>query len=262
METKPMKIKMLISYEGTHFRGWQRQKSPNMPTIQGSLELALTRIFNQPITLCGSGRTDAGVHARGQVAHFLAPKQLEGRRLLYSINSLTPRGIAVLALWKAPSNFHAIASAQKKTYTYEIYRSQTPCPFRERFSLWRRGDLSLERLNKYSEQLLGCHDFKSFQSQGSKVPHTVREIFEAKWSRPQENELIFRITGNGFLRQMVRSIVGTLLQLQDRGASPEELQDILRSLNRQTAGVAAPPQGLFLDSVSYPQELDSQCLRL
>ena len=256
-----MKVKMLVSYDGTSFGGWQRQRS-SQPTIQGSLEGTLTRVFNQPITICGSGRTDAGVHARGQVAHFVAPKVFEGSKLLYALNSLVAKGIVVQSLWEVPNDFHAMNSAQAKTYIYELYQSPTPCPFKERFSWWRRETLNLEKLNRYSEVLLGRQDFKSFQNQGSPVPNTVREILKAHWMNFSQGHLTFQITGNGFLRQMVRNIVGTLLHLHDTGASPRDLETILKALDRQSAEVAAPPHGLFLDSVSYPPELDSLCRRL
>lgn len=256
-----MKIKMLVSYDGTDFAGWQRQKS-HQPTIQGSLEGALARIFNQPISLCGSGRTDAGVHARAQVAHFWAPKEIGGEKLLYALNSLTPKGVAIQGLWRAPDHFHAMVSARKKAYIYEIYNSQTPSALRERFSLWLRDDFDLELLNRYSQILLGRQDFKSFQTNGSGVQDTVREIFEARWERLENNRLTFRITGDGFLRQMVRNIVGTLIELHRKRAEPSILVEILQSLDRRVAGTTALPQGLCLHSVSYPTELDNQCRKL
>ena len=256
-----MKIKMLISYDGTDFGGWQRQKV-GKPTIQGSLENGLTRVFDQPTAVCGSGRTDAGVHARAQVAHFWASKEVEGKKLLYALNSLTPRGMAVHDLWEAPDGFHAMASAERKTYTYEIHNAPTPSALRERFSVWLRGEYDLELLNSYSRILLGRQDFKSFQNSGGEAQDTVREIFEARWERLTEGRLVFRITGSGFLRQMVRNIVGTVIELHDRRADPSVLRDILRSLDRRAAGTTALPQGLYLDSVSYPPELDSQCRRL
>ena len=256
-----MKIKMLLSYDGTNFGGWQRQKS-GQPTIQGSLEQALTRVFDQPTRVCGSGRTDAGVHARVQVAHFWSPREVEGAKLLYALNSLTPEGIAIHGLWEAPDHFHAITSAKKKTYIYEIHNAQTPSAFKERFSVWRRDNFDLDLLNSYSTNLLGRQDFKSFQTSGSEVQDTVREVFEACWERPSKEQLIFRITGNGFLRQMVRNIVGTFIGLHGEKAETSAVRDILRSLDRRAAGTTALPQGLCLDSVSYPMELDNQCRQL
>ena len=257
-----MKIKMLVSYDGTDFGGWQRQNS-GPPTIQGSLEEVLTRVLDQPTAVCGSGRTDAGVHARAQVAHFLTPnKEVEGRKLLHALNSLTSKGIAIHGLWEAPDEFHAMASAKKKTYTYEIHNALTPSPFKERFSVWMKDDFDLDRLNSYSAIFLGSHDFKSFQTRGSEVRSTVREIFEALWERPSSDRLVFRMTGSGFLRQMVRNIVGTLLDLHRDRAQPSVLEGILKAMDRGAAGVTALPQGLCLDSVSYPLELDNKCRKL
>lgn len=253
---------MLISYDGTDFGGWQRQKS-GKPTIQGTLEGVLTRIFNQPTVICGSGRTDAGVHARAQVAHFLAPwEEVEGRKLLHALNSLTPKGLSVHGLWEAPAHFHAMASVERKTYIYEIHNAPTPPVFNERFSLWLRGEFDLSLLNRYAQILWGRQDFQSFQNRGTELPDTIREIFEAKWERPSARRLIFRVSGSGFLRQMVRNIVGTLLELHHRGAKPSVLADILKSRDRGMAGTTAAPQGLCLDSVSYPRELDNQCREL
>lgn len=252
----PMKLKLLISYDGTEFGGWQRQKS-GPPTIQGSLEGTLSRVFDQPVTICGAGRTDRGVHARGQVAHFWAPKVFEGGKLLRALNDLTPRGIAVHDIWEVPADFHAIASAQSKTYIYDIYNAPVPSAFRERFSLWRCEEFDLELLNSYSQVLLGHQDFKSFQNQGSPVLHTERVIFEAGWERLPGNRVIFRITGNGFLRQMVRNIVGTLLKLHRQKAPPSTLREMINSLDRQRTGPTAPPQGLYLDSIAYLSLFDN-----
>ena len=256
-----MKVKVLIAYDGTDFAGWQRQES-GKATIQGSIEEALSHFFNQPLTIFGAGRTDAGVHAKGQVAHFLAPKAFEGKKLLYALNSLTPQSISLHGLWEVPKDFHARTSARWKTYIYEIDNGLTPCVFKKRFSLWQKGRFDIELLNHYAQTLLGSQDFKSFQNQGSEVSHTVREIFEAKWERLAKDRLTFRITGNGFLRQMVRNIVGTLLKLHQEKAPSSVLVDIIHSQDRQCAGATAPPQGLCLDAIFYPDSLDSQCRKL
>ena len=256
-----MKVKLVVAYDGTDFGGWQRQKL-GRPTIQGSLEAGLSRIFNQPVAVCGAGRTDAGVHAQAQVAHFWVPKAFEGKRLLNSLNRLTPRGISVHSLWEVPNDFHARTSAQSKTYLYEIHNSPIPSVFKERFSLWLREEFDLSLLNDYSKALVGRQNFKSFQNQGSEVSHTVRVISEARWEKPTKDQLIFRITGNGFLRQMVRNIVGTLLELHRKKAPPSLLVDIIRSLDRKKAGSTVSPRGLCFESISYPPALDNQCRRL
>ncbi len=256
-----VKVKMLLSYDGTGFGGWQRQKS-GRPTVQGSLEEALHQIFNEFVGICGSGRTDAGVHARGQVAHFVAPRKFEGNKLLYGLNSLTPKEVAVRGLWEVPQDFHAMASAEKKTYIYTFYHSSTPCPFRQRFSVWCPREFDLNLLNSYSQALVGCHDFQSFQNSGSIVKNTVRRIWGTHWERSSHGEITFCITGSGFLRQMVRNIVGTFLELHHRGAPPSDVVGILRACDRRKAGTTALPKGLCLDSVSYPEELDNYCRKL
>jgi tRNA pseudouridine38-40 synthase len=259
-----MRIKLLISYDGTDYAGWQKQAgtgelTAGRPTIQATLEAALSKIFNQHVKTVASGRTDAGVHAEGQVVHFDAPKELGDTKLIRALNKLTPPTIAVLRAWVAPDDFHALFSAESKTYRYVIHNSDRPNPLTARYTTHFEKPLDLERLNGLSELLLGEHDFKSFQTSGTEVKTTIRQITEARWVALGHQQVEFRITGTGFLKQMVRNIVGTLLYLHQNEGTAADMKRILQSLDRTQAKMTAPPVGLFLHAVYYPHDLDNQC---
>lgn len=255
------KIKLFISYDGTDFAGWQRQKG-GQTTIQETLEKALSRLFDEEIKVVGSGRTDAGVHAVGQVAHFLTSKNPDRYRLLQAINSLTPSSIAVKEAWAAPEDFHARASATHKVYRYFIHNSPVPTALRARFTTWIRPPLEAEKLNAYARFLVKKQDFKSFQSSGTEVASTVREIYSAEWKWVGPHLLEFTVVGDGFLKQMVRNIVGTQLDLFQNEQPPEEMGRILAATDRREAKTTAPPQGLHLWSVHYPRSLDNKCRKI
>lgn len=257
--------RLLLSYHGTGYHGWQKQPHAT-PTIQETVEKTLSRLFDSPIIIVGSGRTDAGVHAYGQVAHFKAPKKFDHfKNLKRSLNSLLPPTIVVRDVFEAPQDFHALASVEQKTYVYKILHSKNPSPFLHDRALWRPKPLDLKLLNDLSSILIGEHDFASFQSQGTDVATTTRCIFSALWSQPAENLIEFRISGDGFLKQMVRNIVGTLMDLHDEStpaASKKELKEILAAKSRRAAGSTAAAHGLYLHHVVYPKELDNRCRKL
>jgi tRNA pseudouridine38-40 synthase len=258
------KVKILISYDGTDFEGWQRQ-AEGQKTIQQSLETALSTILNEKIMIIGSGRTDSGVHAEGQVAHFWATKPIPTASFYSGVNSLLPHSIAVLKAWRAPKDFHAQQSAISKTYRYLIYNSPIPNPLRRRSTTWLRRKLSVEKLNEICQPLAGTHDFKSFRTSGTDVKTTVRTITELQWFERPDSELEFRISGTGFLKQMIRNIVGTALdlhQLQSGAAGAKEMLRILEAQDRREAKASAPPTGLYLHRVDYPPELDINCLEI
>jgi tRNA pseudouridine38-40 synthase len=254
------RTRLHVSYDGTDFCGWQRQV--DKVTVQGTLEAALTKVFGKPITLMGASRTDSGVHANQQVAHFDAPRDPSAFDLRYSIQCLTPESIVVKEIFQAPPDFHAIASVQDKVYRYRVLNRRVPSAFRHRYSLWIRHPLDLEFLNAASEFILGKQDFKSFQSMGTVVQSTVRHITRARWQRLDEDTLEFTIQGDGFLKQMVRNIVGTLIDLNLRNSPPERVREMLDALDRRKAGPTAEPQGLFLDQVNYPESVDNKCRKL
>jgi tRNA pseudouridine38-40 synthase len=260
-----MKIKILISYDGTDFCGWQKQKphrhAPSKPSLQQTLEETFSKLLNQKIEIMGSGRTDAGVHALGQVAHFDCEGSLP-KDLCWAIQSFLPPSISVRKAWQAPEDFHATLSAEQKTYRYWIWNRPTRSALLSRYSCWVRQPLPIEKLNALCEPLIGEKDFKSFQSAGTPVAHTVRTIYKAQWSTLKSGILQFEVTGSGFLKQMVRNIVGTQVDLAKSNQPIEIIDEIIKAQDRKRAGTTAQPQGLFLCRVKYPQILDNKCRQL
>lgn len=290
-KTKPVhsRIKLLVAYDGTDYAGWQRQSETSAdkrPTLQATLESALSKIFSEPIKVQASGRTDAGAHAEGQIVHFDLPSDPHNKtkrdpllinknnKLLKGLNSLTPPTLTVKRAWLAPDNFHALRSATHKIYRYVIHNDILTDPIRNRFSYWHERPLNVQRLNKLTECLVGEHDFKSFQTGGTKLKTTIRTLISADWSEDATDPhrqiyaskigktVTFRITGTGFLKQMVRNIIGTALYLHHNSNDSSEMLAILKSCDRQAAKAAAPSAGLFLERVYYPADLDNGCLEL
>ncbi len=259
------KIKLLLTYDGTDFHGWQRQ--PGVATVQGALEHVLTQIYSEPIRIVGSGRTDAGTHAVGQVAHFVPPKQiLREERLVTALNALLPESIAVRAAWHAPEDFHSLFSAKRKTYLYRIWNHPIRSPLWAHRALWVPKPLDLKFLNLLSRGILGRKDFKSFQTSGTPVKSTVRLVDVCNWEVKHRHLVEFRIRGNGFLKQMVRNLVGTLLHLERHrgaaGAHLGELEHIFAAKDRQVAKTTVAAHGLYLYQVEYPRALDKRCRKL
>jgi tRNA pseudouridine38-40 synthase len=259
------RIKFTVAYDGTDFCGWQRQKHPGKPSVCQTIQTGLEKIFNQKISLFASGRTDAGVHALNQVCHFDTTRdeeRIKGMDLSRAMKTQLPSSIVVKKAWIAPMEFHSTLSPDKKTYRYLIYNAQQQSAFLSRYADWIRKPLDLDYLNASSKFLLGNQDFKSFQSVGSDVAHTERSIYQAEWSWRRQNIAQFTITGSGFLKQMVRNIVGTQLLLEKKGLPAEKLHEIIKAQSRNAAGPPAPPQGLFLMRVYYPLDLDNKCREL
>lgn len=260
-----MKIRLLVSYDGTDYCGWQRQNHGPTPSVCQTLQEALERLFQQNIDLYASGRTDAGVHALGQTCHFVVDKDekiFKNWDLAWALKSQLPPSISVRKVWVAPKEFHATLSSTHKTYKYLIYNHNRRSPFLHRYADWVRKPLDIDLLNACAQHVVGEHDFKSFQSVGTPVAHTVREIMSAKWEWRSKNVLQFSVTGSGFLKQMVRNLVGTMTMLEKRGEDPLAMKNILEAQDRRLAGPPAPPQGLFLWKVYYPPELDKRCRQL
>jgi tRNA pseudouridine38-40 synthase len=252
------KMRLQLRYDGTDFEGWQRQL-PGKRTVQAELEIALSRIFNSRITVIGSGRTDSGVHAEAQVAHFILPKPPKLETFIKSVNSVLPKEIAIERAWLAPEEFHAQRSCLQKTYRYLIHNGPTPDPLRSRYTTWYNKELSLQNLNEMAKLIIGEHDFKSFQSAGTKLRTSNRYISEAKWQELAPKLIEFRVTGTGFLKQMVRNLVGTMLYLDRQNQGPEEFLRIIEAKARTAAKTTAPPEGLHLHAVQYPSDLDNKC---
>ena len=259
------RIRFEVSYDGTDFCGWQRQKHGPLKSVQHTIEEALQIMFKEKITLFASGRTDAGVHAVSQVCHFDVNRSEEAMRrwnLAEALRPHLPTTIQLKKIWIAPDDFHATISATHKTYKYLIYNRPRRSVFLHRYAEWIRRPLDLSHLQASAQFLLGKHDFKSFQSVGTVVPHTTRSIYKAEWILKKSEVFQFTITGSGFLKQMVRNIVGTQLMLDRLKENPEKIRNIIELKDRKQAGPPAAPQGLYLWKVYYPKELDNRCREL
>jgi tRNA pseudouridine38-40 synthase len=242
-------IRLLLEYDGTAYHGWQRQK--NALSIQEVMETALAKMTQEPVKLLGSGRTDAGVHARGQVANFHTASSIPLKAFVEGLNSLLPRDIAVLEAREVLPGFHARYSAKAKTYEYRLWCRAVRPPLELRYCWHLTRDLDLEAMARAAAALPGEHDFAAFRASGGRPGHAVREVLQAAWERGEEGRLRFVITANGFLRGMVRSLVGTMVEVGQGKRPPEDLAGLLASGDRAAAGPTAPAQGLFLVAVIY-----------
>ncbi|MEN0058496.1 MAG: tRNA pseudouridine(38-40) synthase TruA [Bdellovibrio sp.] len=259
------KVRFTVAYDGTGFCGWQKQKQEDQISVAQVLEKALAKVFNEKIVLFASGRTDAGVHALNQVCHFSTHRKIDPAKrwdLCWALNSQLPPSIVVKKAWLAPEDFHATLSATHKTYRYLILNRPRPSAHLSRYAEWARKPIRLEHLQESSKIIMGNHDFKSFQSVGTPVKDTVREVHRAHWEWRKPELMQFTITGSGFLKQMVRNIVGTALMLERKDLSPLKMKEILAAQDRRQAGPPAPAQGLYLMRVYYPQDLDNRCIEL
>lgn len=249
--------KILIQYDGTRYKGWQRQKSTDN-TIQGKLEAILSRQFDRTIEIDGSGRTDAGVHAAGQVANFRIPESLVPektpeqvcRELKDMFAQYLPEDIAVIDVREASERFHSRLNAVKKTYIYRIWNADYPNVFERKFMVHRTEEFDLDAMLRGAGYLLGQHDFAAFCGNARMKKSTVRNIHEIRIERIGE-EIRFTYTGNGFLQNMVRIVTGTLVDVGLGIYPPEHVQEILEGKQRSNAGPMMPPQGLTLWEVVY-----------
>jgi len=247
--------KCIAAYEGTRYNGWQKQGN-TADTIQGKLEDILSRMLEEPIEIAGSGRTDAGVHALGQVFHFHCHQNLledsTSSAFLSRINSYLPKDIRIISMEACSNRFHARLNAVRKTYQYRIDTSAYGNLFLRNTSHHIPEPLDLEAIKKGAGLLLGTHDFKSFCSNKRMKKSSIRTIYEIKIEEDSENQLLlFTFTGNGFLYNMVRILSGTLIEIGLGIRTPEEIPAILEGCNRGLAGHTAPAKGLFLMSVFY-----------
>ncbi|WP_321492855.1 tRNA pseudouridine(38-40) synthase TruA [uncultured Desulfobacter sp.] len=242
-------FKIVVAYDGTGFFGWQRQA--DKPTIQGELERILSIILNQDIKIHGSGRTDAGVHARAQVAHFHAQTRLAPDTIQKGVNSLMSAPIVIHDCRLADPDFHAQYRVISKEYRYYILNREIPAAMGRDY-LWHvKPTLDIDTMNHCCEYLVGEHDFKAFENTGSPRSSTVRTVYSAQWTKMPDDKLEFCICASGFLKNMVRNIVGTLKDAGTGRISPEMFKKILYSCERPLAGATAPAQGLFLHHVNY-----------
>lgn len=242
-------IKLLIEYEGTDFHGWQKQ--PDQRTVQGVIEEVLEKLLGHRVRLIGASRTDSGVHALGQVANFKTTSKFPVLELKRALNALLPEDVAVLEVKEVPLDFHARFWAKSKVYEYKIFQRETRSPFVRRHYWHLPEELDLERMEKCCRLILGAHDFSSFRLSGSDSKNPVREMLKAEVQRRTSQELVFVFEATGFLRGMVRSLVGTLVDVGRGKLTPEQFKEILYARDRSKASPTAPPQGLYLVEVKY-----------
>ena len=243
-----MRVFLKIEYDGTNYSGWQIQ--PNGNTVQAEIESALKALTGEEISVTASGRTDSGVHAAGQVAHFDTESAIPPERFAAALNAILPCDIKIIESKLAPDGFHARFSAKKKTYVYTMYESDFPRPLLSRFAAKVSYKLDVSAMQDGASHLLGEHDFSCFLATNSSVKDTVRTIYRAEVIK--EGELIrLYICGNGFLYNMVRIIAGTLVKIGSGKILPEEMKKIIDGKERSAAGMTMPPEGLTLLSVDY-----------
>jgi tRNA pseudouridine38-40 synthase len=248
---KKYNYRLLVSYDGTHYGGWQVQ--PNAPSIQQRLQEALFVITKEEISVIGSGRTDAGVHAHAQVANFYSDTVLDSQRLRTSLNGLLPFDIRVVSVEPVPVDFHSRFSAKRKCYHYHLYLDPVLSPFK-RSHVWHvRQSFNLKLLKEAANLFVGEHDFTSFANEahsGSAAHNAVRRLYRLDVVE-EPGGLRLEFEGDGFLYKMVRNIVGTLHEVAIGKMDVNEIPKIFEAKDRRQAGQAAPPQGLFLASVTY-----------
>lgn len=243
-------IKLTLAYDGTNYHGFQKQNKTSLKTIQDELEKALTTITNENIVVNGSGRTDAGVHAQGQVVNFFSTTKIPVERIPRAVNSVLPPDIVVWQAEEMLPDFHARFAAKKKTYSYTIYNDRELSPFWRYYAYHVPVPLDISKMIKGAENFVGTHDFHGFCAKNTAVTDFVRTIFSCGLEK--EGPLLkLTITGNGFLYNMVRIIMGTLVEIGKDKRQPEDVVTLIIAKNRKLSGVTLPPQGLCLQSVEY-----------
>ena len=242
-------FKIIIEYDGTRYRGWQRQKKD--VTIQGEIEKALGIMTAKHIVVNGSGRTDAGVHARGQAANFRCDTDLSPGSFQKGLNSLLPEDIVIRECRQVDETFHARYNVKSKIYHYKIYNHPVPAAMNRLYAWSIRKPLNIVAMRSAVSYIIGSYDFKAFEGAGSPRAHTTRHVMAADLIESDHRLLTFRIEADGFLRFMVRNIVGTLVDVGLGKTLPAEFKQILDSRDRTNAGATAPPRGLCLMEVKY-----------
>jgi tRNA pseudouridine38-40 synthase len=242
-------FKITIEYDGTAYHGWQRQVRNR--TIQEEIEKALMQMTQNKIALAGSGRTDAGVHAFGQVASFRCKTSISAEAFQKGLNSLLSDDIVIKACEAVSEAFHARYDVKSKTYHYRILNRDLPAAIFRQYAWHIRKELDLEAMKQATFHIIGTHDFKAFEGSGSPRSSTVRRVMNAAIEKTMDGLLVFKIEGDGFLRFMVRNIVGTLIDAGLNKITPHDFNRILVSKDRNLAGITAPAHGLFLMEVKY-----------
>lgn len=243
-------FKLLLAYDGSRYKGWQRLGDTDN-TIQGKLENVLSRMVNAPVEVIGSGRTDAGAHAAGQTANFHADTDLSADEICAYLRQYLPEDIGVLSVEEVDDRFHSRFHAVQKTYLYRIWTSETPCVFERKYVWPVSAQIDLCAMRRAADYFLGTHDFTSFCSNKHFKKSAVRTIYGLDIEQT-DTELRFTVTGDGFLYNMVRIMVGTLLAVGKGERAPEDIPVILESKIREQAGETVPAKGLCLMEVVYP----------
>lgn len=241
-------IKLTIEYDGKDFNGWQKQ--PNKLNIQGEIERAIEIITGEKVDLIGSGRTDAGVNALGQVANFKIEKDIPIEKIAYALNSQLKKAIRIKKAEEVPDDFHSRYTCKKKTYRYEINNSEQGTAIYRNMQYHFPIKLDENKMNEGAKYLIGEHDFKSFKASGTSSKSSIRIIYNAEVVRCNDT-IAITLTGNGFLYNMVRIIAGTLLEVGEGKIKPKDIKKILDAKDRSMAGKTLPPNGLCLMKVEY-----------
>ncbi len=246
-----MRYALKLSYDGTHFCGWQIQ--PNGRTVQGELEKAGEEIFGAPVKITGSGRTDAGVHALAQVAQFDAQTNIPAEKIRECFNRILPSDVKVLQSALAPDDFDCTRNAKRKTYRYAVYASPCELPLLERYATWLKSPLNAQKMREAADTVVGEHDFQAFCASGSSVKTTVRTVYSLDIQERKQNGATvyeFTVCGNGFLYNMVRILAGELVAIGE-GKSTQALREALTSGNRALLAKTMPAKGLTMVRAEY-----------
>lgn len=242
------RVRLTVAYDGTNYHGWQVQN--NGITIEGELNRCLSALLQEPIEVIGASRTDAGVHALGNIAVFDTMARMPADKISYALNQRLPEDIRIQKSEEVSPEWHPRRCESRKTYEYRIYRGAFPMPVKRLYSLFTYHELQADKMQEAGRYLVGEHDFKSFCQVNAQVESTVRTIHSLEVEE-QGADIIIRVCGNGFLYNMVRIITGTLLEVGRGKRKPEDMQDILTALDRQAAGPTAPAHGLTLMKYEY-----------
>jgi tRNA pseudouridine38-40 synthase len=241
-------IKLTVEYDGTHYHGWQVQASGE--TIQAVLERAVSTLVGRPTRVIGSGRTDAGVHALGQVANFISDKEFRPYLVQRALNALTPEDVTIKTVEIVPDSFHARRDGRSRIYEYRILNRPSPSPFHLKFAWHVHDPLDIPAMRQAVTCLEGEHDFSSFRAAGCDAAHPVRTIYRASLNSSGDL-IVFTVEATAFLRHMMRNMIGTLVEVGRQQRTPQSFAELLTACDRTQAGIKAPPQGLFLVEVKY-----------
>ena len=243
-----MRIKLTLEYDGTAYFGWQLQAGQD--SIQGRIERALAQIFNSPIRVQGAGRTDAGVHARGQVASAMLPREFDTTELKRALNALLPSDIAIVSVERAQDDFDPRRDAHSRVYEYRVLNRESRSAFEFRYSWLVREALDLDSMRAAARVFVGEHDFAAFRTLGSAEKTTMRRVIASDWTR-KNDVLIYRVEATSFLRHMVRTMVAAMVETGRRKIAADDVAAMIESRNRATAPAPAPAFGLYLVKVRY-----------